>query len=173
MLFRSAAMYQDADVIVVGGGNSAVEEAVFLTRYAKSVTIVHQLDHFQATRTSQEEALKNPSISVIWDSEIKKINGDNFISSVAVQNLKTSEITELKADGVFIYIGMLPKTDIFKGKLDLNQSGYVITNEDMATGIPGVYAAGDVRNKKVRQIATAVGDGVIAGIMAERFINEK
>lgn len=167
------ALYQDTSLVVVGGGNSAVEEAVFLTRYAKHVTIVHQFDHFQASKTAQDEAFKNPAISVIWNSEIRKINGDNFIRSVNVENLKTGEIKEIEADGLFVYIGMQPRTEMFKGKIHLNEYGYIVTDEDMKTNVPGVFAAGDVRNKKVRQIATATSDGVIAGIMAEKYINER
>lgn len=165
------AMYQDANVLVVGGGNSAVEEAVFLTRYAKHVTIIHQHDHFQASKAAQEEALKNPNISVIWDSEIRKINGDNFVKGIIVENLKTKEKSEMEAEGVFVYIGMQPKTALLKNLIKLNEYGYILTDEDMKTNIPGVFAAGDAREKKVRQIATAVGDGVIAGIMAEKYVN--
>ncbi|WP_265446646.1 thioredoxin-disulfide reductase [Acetivibrio straminisolvens] len=167
------AMYFDANVIVVGGGESAAQEAVFLTRYAKHVTIVNRHDYFKASKTALDEVLNNPNISVIWDSEVRKINGDNFVKSVTVENTKTGKIEEIEADGVFVYIGTLPKTDLFAGKVAMNEQGYILTNEDMATNIPGVFAAGDVREKKIRQIATAVGDGAIAGIMAERYINGK
>jgi thioredoxin reductase (NADPH) len=167
------ALYQDADVLVIGGGNSAVEEAIFLTRYVKHVTILHQFDHFQSSKAAQDEALHNPNISVVWDTEVRKINGENFVKSVTVENLKTREVKEMETEGVFVYIGMQPKTDLFKGKLELDQYGYIIADEDMKTSVPGVYVAGDVRVKKIRQIATAVGDGVIAGIMAERYINGK
>lgn len=167
------ALYQDANVMVVGGGNSAVEEAVFLTRYAKHVTIIHQFDHFQASKSAQDEVLHNKSISIIWDSEVRKINGDSFVKSVVVENVKTREVRELETEGVFVYIGMEPKTDLFRDKLKLNDWGYILANEDLMTSIPGVFAAGDVREKKVRQIATAVADGVIAGIMSEKYINNK
>lgn len=100
----------------------------------------------------------------------KKINGENFVKSVIIENLKTGDKKEIETDGIFVYIGMQPKTEIFKGKVDMDESGHIIADEDMVTNIPGVFAAGDVRSKKVRQIATAVGDGAIAGIMAERFI---
>lgn len=164
------ALYHDAKVLVVGGGNSAVEEAVFLTRYAKHVTMVHQSDQFTASKGAQNEVFKNPNISVIWNSQVKKINGENFVKSVIIENLKTGDKKEIETDGIFVYIGMQPKTEIFKGKVDMDESGHIIADEDMVTNIPGVFAAGDVRSKKVRQIATAVGDGAIAGIMAERFI---
>lgn len=167
------AMYQDAEVLVIGGGNSAVEEAVFLTRYARQVTIIHQFDHFQASRAAQEEAVKNPAIKVVWDSEVRKIQGDNFVRSVTIENLKTRELTGIKTDGLFVYIGMQPNTGLFRGKLEMNGQGYILTNEDMGTNVPGVFAAGDVRDKKVRQIANAVGDGVVAGIMAEKYVTGK
>lgn len=167
------ALYQDANVLVIGGGNSAVEEAVFLTRYAKKVTIVHQLDHFQASKAAQEEAFKNPNISVMWDSEVRKINGDNFVKSVVVENVKTHEMKTVEADGLFVYIGMKPKTELFKANISLNEYGYIKTDEDMNTNLPGVFVAGDIREKKVRQIATATSDGVVAGIMVEKYINDK
>lgn len=167
------AMYQDTNVLVIGGGNSAVEEAVFLTRYAKHVTIIHQFDHFQASKGAQEEVFKNQNISIIWDSEVRKVSGENFVKSVTIENLKTKELKEIETDGLFVYIGMQPKTELFKDKVGLNEYGYISANEDMTTNIPGVFAAGDVRDKKIRQIATATGDGVTAGIMAEKFITGK
>lgn len=167
------ALYQDTNVLVIGGGNSAVEEAVFMTRYAKHVTVIHQFDHFQASKGAQDEAMKNPSISIIWDSEVRRINGENFVKSVTIENLKSKMTKEIEADGLFIYIGTEPKTELFKGVIDLNKFGYILTDKDMKTNLSGVFAAGDVREKTIRQIATAVGDGVIAGIMAEKFINMK
>lgn len=167
------AMYQDTNVLVIGGGNSAVEEAVFLTRYAKHVTIIHQFDHFQASKAAQDEALNHPDIDVIWDSEVRKISGENFVQKVTIENIKTKEQKEIETDGLFVYIGMEPKTDLFKGKVNTNQWGYIQADEDMKTNISGIYAAGDVREKKIRQIATAVADGVVAGIMAEKYINGK
>ncbi len=167
------AMYQDANVFVVGGGESAVEEAVFLTRYAKHVTIINRTDQFRASKGAQDEALKNPNISVIWDSVVRKINGENFVTSIETENLKTKEVKEIEVEGLFVYIGTEPKTEFLKGKFNLNENGYIDTDEDMKTDVPGVFAAGDVRNKSIRQIATATGDGVIAGIMVERYINGK
>ncbi|TYQ15288.1 UNVERIFIED_CONTAM: thioredoxin reductase (NADPH) [Acetivibrio alkalicellulosi] len=165
------AMYQDANVLVIGGGNSATEEAVFLTRYVKHVTIVHHLDHFQATKGAQEEVFKNPNISVMWDCQVKKVIGENFVKGAIIENVKTKETTEIETDALFVYIGMEPKTELFKDKIELNEYGYIITDEDMKTNVPGVFAAGDVRDKNVRQIATATGDGVIASITVEKFIS--
>ena len=167
------AMYQDANVLVIGGGNSAVEEAVFLTRYAKHVTIIHQFDYFQASKSAQDEALNHPDISVIWNSEVRKIMGENFVQKVTVENLKTKETNEIETDGLFVYIGMQPKTDLFKDKIKMTDWGYIQADDNMMTSIPGVFAAGDVREKKIRQIATAVSDGVIAGITAEKYVNGK
>lgn len=165
------AMYQDADILVVGGGESAVEEAIFLTRYARHVTVIVRGDRFKAAKSAQDEILKNPNISVIWDTEVKKIIGEKFVTAALIENTKTGESKEIKTDGLFVYIGMEPRTGILKDKIKLNEWGYIPTDEDMKTNVEGVFAAGDVREKKIRQIATAVGDGVVAGVMAEKYIN--
>ncbi|MFZ3101027.1 MAG: thioredoxin-disulfide reductase [Desulfitobacteriaceae bacterium] len=168
------AMYQDAEnVIVVGGGNSAVEEAVFLTKYAKHVTIVHQFDHFQASKIAQEEALANEQISVIWDSEPRFIVGEKHLNGLEIENIKTHELTTVTASGVFVYIGMQPRTALFEGQLKLNNWGYIEADDEMRTTIPGVFVAGDVRSKTVRQVATAVGDGAVAAVNAERYLTNK
>lgn len=150
-----------------------MEEAVFLTRFAKHVTILHRRDHFEASGAAQQEALSHPNISVIWDSEVRKVEGENFVQSVQIENVKTRETKTMNIEGIFVYIGNEPKTKLFQDHLELTPEGYIPTNEDMVTKIPGVFAAGDVREKKIRQIATAVSDGVIAGIMAEKYINGK
>lgn len=165
-------MYDGADnVIVVGGGNSAVEEAVFLTRYAKHVTIVHQFDHFQASKIAQEEALRNEKISVIWDSEVRKVVGEGYhVDGVVVENLKSKERSFLKADGVFVYVGTAPRTAFLKGQLPLNQYGYLKADEEMRTTVHGVFVAGDVRDKAYRQVITAAADGAIAALSAEKYL---
>jgi len=165
------ALYQDADVVVVGGGTSAIEESLFLLRYAKTVTIINRSDHFKAPKYSIDEALKNPSIKVLWNSVVKEVKGDNFVRSVIIEDVKTKSLSELSTDAVFVYIGMQPNTTLFGKYLKLSQNGYIITDENMATNVPGVFAAGDIREKQVRQISTAVGDGTIAGIMSEKYIN--
>lgn len=164
------AMYQDSKVIVVGGGNSAVEEAVFLTKFASNVTIIHQFDYFQASQIAQEEAFKNDKIDVIWDSEPRKVNGESHLTSLTIENVKTGQQSDVETDGVFVYIGTQPRTDIFKGQLDMNEWGYITANEEMNTNVSGVFAAGDVRVKSIRQVVTAAADGAIAGINAERYI---
>lgn len=165
-------MYDGADnVIVVGGGNSAVEEAVYLTRYAKHVTVVHQFDHFQASKIAQEEAFKNEKISVVWETEARKVVGEGLhIDGLIVENLKTKERSFLKADGVFVYIGTSPCTAFLKGQVPLNQYGYIKTDEEMRTTLHGVFAAGDVREKAFRQVVTAASDGAIAALSAERYL---
>lgn len=164
-------MYEDRKVVVIGGGNSAVEEAVFLTRYASHVTIIHQFDHFQASKIVQDEALSNEKIDVIWNSEVRKVNGlEHSLQSVEVENVKTHGFSEIPTDGAFVYIGTQPASDWFAGQVTMDSSGYVIAGEDAATNLPGVFAAGDIRTKPLRQVVTAAADGAVAGVMAERYV---
>ena len=167
------ALYQGKDVVVVGGGNSAIEAAIFLTKYAKNITIVHQFDYFQAQKYSQDELFKHNNIKIIWDSEIRNIVGEDKIEKIIIENIKTKEKSDLKADGVFVYIGYEPKTELFKDYININKWGYIETDENMETNIKGVFAAGDVRNKTIRQLTTAVNDGTIAALMAEKYIGGK
>jgi len=167
------ALYTDTNVIVVGGGTSAVEESLFLTRYAKSITVVNRATEFKASRSSVDELLKNPQINVLWNTEAKEVLGQNFVQKVILYNNKTGESKEMDTDGIFVYIGMVPNTSLFKDVLNISEYGYIMTDNNMATNIPGVFAAGDIRDKEIRQISTAVGDGTIAGIMAERYISQK
>lgn len=165
------AMYQDAEnVVVVGGGNSAVEEAVYLTKFAKHVTVIHQFDHFQASKTAQEEAAANDKISVIWDSEVRSLIGEKHLTGVKIENVKTHEESVVEANGVFVYIGMQPRTQLLKDQLKINDWGYIEADGEMRTNIEGVFVAGDVRSKTVRQVATAVGDGAVAAVNAERYL---
>jgi thioredoxin reductase (NADPH) len=167
------ALYEGKDLIAVGGGNSALEGALFLTKYAKSLTVVHQFDNFQGNKTNQELLLNNEKVKILWDSEIRHALGTNKIEAVTIENIKTKEITELKADGIFVFIGRIPATELFKDSVSLNQWGYIPTDENMRTNIKGVYAAGDIREKMFRQITTATADGTIAALMAERFLTKK
>jgi len=167
-------MYQNRKVVVIGGGNSAVEEAVFLTRYASHVTIIHQFDHFQATKTAQEVAFKNNKINIIWDSEVRKVHGEGHsLTGVTIENIKTGEIREIPTEGAFVYIGTQPRTEIFKGQVQIDDNGYIVASEDTKTNVEGVFAAGDVRTKPIRQVVTAAADGAAAGIMAERYITSQ
>lgn len=167
------ALYQDVDIIVVGGGDSAVEEAVNLTKFASKVTIITRKDKFTATRAGQDELKENAKINIMWNTEIIELLGDMFLSGVILKNNKTEEIIEMPIEGVFIFIGMIPRTELFKDVIYTDKYGYIITDENMATNIPGVYAAGDVRHKTVRQIANAVGDGAVAAVFVEKHIHSK
>ena len=168
-----AAFFKDNDIAVVGGGDSAVQEAIFLTKFAKTVHIVHRRDKLRAEKILQERAFSNPKIKFVWDSVVEKIDGDNSgVTSLLVKNVKTDENTTLDVQGVFIYIGYNPNTEFISGLANLDKENYLITDENMSTSVPGVYAAGDVRAKQLKQISTAVGDGATAGVEAEKYIEE-
>lgn len=159
----------DKGIVVVGGGDSAVEEGTFLTRFNK-VTLIHRRDKLRAQPILQKRAFENPRMSFIWDSTVEEIAGDTAVTKVRVKNLKTGEMTELPANGVFIYVGMKPNTDFLAGSRILNESGYIPTDENMKTSIPGVFAAGDVREKGLRQIITAAADGAVAAMSAYHYV---
>ncbi len=160
------------EIVVVGGGNSALEEAVSLTKYASKVTIVHQFDHFQAFEHAIEEASENPKIEFIMESVITAFHGNEKLESVDIKNLQTDKASNLLIDGVFVFIGYIPNTTFLKGKLELNKYGEIITQPDMSTSIDGVYAAGDSIVKRFRQVTTAVADGTIAALAASNYVNE-
>jgi thioredoxin reductase (NADPH) len=162
--------FTDKDVIVIGGGNSALEEAVTLTNYASKVTIVHQFNHFQAFEHAVQEAEKNPKISFIMESEPRGFKGNEVLESVVIQNIATGELSEIKTDGVFIFIGYLPNTDALKNIVKTNELNEIIVDADMKTNIPGVFAAGDCIVKKYRQVTTAVADGTIAALSAMEYL---
>ncbi|MBA4311579.1 MAG: thioredoxin-disulfide reductase [Chlorobiaceae bacterium] len=163
--------FQDKNIIVVGGGNSALEEAVSLTKYAKSVTIVHQFDHFQAFDHAIEEAKNNPKISMMMESKLAEFIGTEKLEKVKIQNQSSNEIVEKPIDGVFILIGYEPNTEKLKGIIALNARNEIVTNDKMETNISGVYAAGDSTAKQFRQITTAVADGTIAALSAIEYLN--
>ncbi|MCB9248353.1 MAG: thioredoxin-disulfide reductase [Ignavibacteriales bacterium] len=162
--------FQDKNIIVVGGGNSALEEAVSLTKYASSVIVVHQFDHFQAFESAIREAKENPKVSFIMESEIQEFLGDEKLEGVIIKNMRTGEISEKEIDGVFVLIGYVPSTEKVKGLVELNKRNEIITDENMATNIPGVFAAGDSRQKRYRQVTTAVSDGTIAALASIEYI---
>lgn len=166
------AYFEGKDIHVIGGGNSAVEESLFLTQFARSVTIIHQLDHFQAEAATTEEALRDPKIRVIWDSEPRAFLGEKGLERIQIENLKTGEKQERATDGAFVFIGYVPRSDLVKGLVPLNPAGYVETAEDMSTPIPGLFVAGDLRAKRFRQITTAVADGTIAALAAQKYVKE-
>ena len=160
------------EIVVVGGGNSALEEAVSLTKYVSKITIVHQFDHFQAFEHAVEEARNNPKISFRMESTLTAFNGSENLEAVTIKNLVTGEEEEFRTDGVFIFIGYLPNTEFVQGKVNLNQWGEIMVNSEMGTNIPGVFAAGDSIAKRFRQVTTAVGDGTVAALAASNFLHE-
>ncbi|MCP3761143.1 thioredoxin-disulfide reductase [Domibacillus sp. A3M-37] len=167
------AFFKEKDLVVVGGGDSAVEEGVYLTRFAKKVTIVHRRDELRAQKILQDRAFANDKVDFIWSHTLKEIKEkDGKVGSVTLISTENGEEREFPADGVFIYIGMVPLTKPFLDLGITNDEGYIVTNEKMETKIPGIYAAGDVREKMLRQIVTATGDGSIAAQAAQHFIEE-
>lgn len=171
--------FKNQEVIVVGGGDTAIEEATFLTKFASKVTIVHRRDQLRASKIMQERAFKNPKISFVWDSVIEEIlgkveNGKKAVTGVRLKNVKTGAITEMKVDGVFIGIGHKPNTDLFKGQLEMDEAGYLkLQGRSTRTNIPGVFAAGDVADSVYRQAVTAAGSGCAAAIDAERWLESQ
>ena len=166
------AFFRDQDLLVVGGGDSAVEEAIFLTQFAKSVTIVHRRDELRAQKVLQDRAFANEKIKFIWDSVVKEIKGENRVESVVIENVKTNQVTEHAFGGVFIYVGLDPVSDFTKDLQIQDESGWIVTDDHMKTSVAGVFAVGDVRQKDLRQVTTAVGDGAIAGQEAYKYITE-
>lgn len=164
------AFYKDKTVVVVGGGNAAVEEGIYLTKFALKVYIVHRRDALRADKIVQERAFKNNKIEFIWDSVVQEIQGDGKVQTAIVKNLKTGEISHIQTDGVFPYIGFTPNCDGFNGQLQQDEKGFITVDENLQTSIPGVFAAGDVRVTPLRQVITAVADGAIAGVSAVKYL---
>jgi len=162
--------FQEKDVIVVGGGDSALEEGLFLTRFAKSVTVIHRRDELRAGDILQQRAFNNQKVSFIWNSVVTAIEGENAVTSVKLKNLDTGEETEMVTEGVFIFIGHYPNTDLYKNQLDMDEQDYVIVDKYMQTNIPGVFAAGEVADSHFRQVVTSAGMGAAAGMQAIHFI---
>lgn len=164
--------YKDKDVVVVGGGDTAVEDAEFLAQYVNKVYLVHRRDSFRANKTSSDRVMANDKIKVIWDTVVEEILGDENVTGVGIRNLKTGEKSQIKADGMFVAIGIVPNNDLVKGPLKQTEAGFVLTDENMKTDIAGVFAAGDIRQKPLWQLVTAVSDGAIAAVSAQRYIIE-
>jgi len=163
--------FKDQDIAVIGGGDTAMEEATFLSRFAKSVTVVHRRDTLRASKAMQERAFADPKISFIWDSEVAEILGDQKLSGLKLRNVKTGELSDLAVTGLFIAIGHDPRTELFKGQLELDEEGYLkVDSPSTRTNIPGVFGAGDVVDHTYRQAITAAGTGCAAALDAERFL---
>jgi thioredoxin reductase (NADPH) len=165
------ALFRDRVVAVVGGGDSAVEEALFLTRFASKVIIIHRRNQLRASKMAQERALSNKKIDPMWDTVVEEIKGNSKVSQLVVRNVKSGATAQIVADGVFVYVGQNPNTGFLKGQLPLDKEGYIITDDRMETQIKGVYAAGDIRKNSSRQVITAAGDGATAAISAEKFLS--
>lgn len=165
-----ANFFTGLEVYVAGGGDAAVEEAIYLTRFARKVTIVHRRDQLRAVKSIQDKAFQNPKIAFLWDSVIEEVHGDGILQGIDIRNVKTGEITKIEADpadgmlGLFGFVGNVPNSGLFEGLIDMDERGYIRTDENMQTSLPGVYAAGDIRVKTVRQVVTAASDGAIAAV---------
>ena len=166
------AFFKNKNLVVIGGGDSAVEEGVYLTRFAEKVTIVHRRDELRAQKILQQRAFDNPKVDFIWNHTLKSINGDNKVGSVTLVSTQDGSEQELPTDGVFIYIGMNPLSQPFENLGITNENGYIVTNELMETKVPGIFAAGDIREKTLRQVVTATGDGSIAASSAQHYVEE-
>lgn len=168
------AFFKDMDVAVVGGGDTALTEALFLTRFARSVTIIHRRDKLRAVRILQDKAFAEPKIKFIWNSVVKEIKGtERGVEALLLKDVKSGQEAEVPFAGVFILIGSHPQTDFIRDFVELDEEGYIITDEEMRTSREGIFAAGDVRCKQLRQVATAVGDGAVAAYSAEKYLESK
>ena len=168
------AFFRDEDLLVVGGGDSAVEEAIFLTRFAKSVTIVHRRDELRAQKVLQDRAFANEKIRFVWDSVVESIHGDERkVTGVTFKNVKTGELSQAEFGGIFIYVGLDPVSEFAAGLGITDEAGWILTDHQMKTSVAGIYAVGDVRQKDLRQITTAVGDGAIASQEAYKYLTEQ
>ncbi|NLM85756.1 MAG: thioredoxin-disulfide reductase [Clostridiales bacterium] len=168
--------FEDMEIFVIGGGDTAVEEAVYLTKFGRKVTIVHRRDELRAVKSIQEKAMNNTKIHFLWDSVVSELHGDGVLEAMTVKNVKTGKETRIEADeedgtfGVFVFVGFIPESQLFADQL-LLRNGYIVTDEMMHTGIPGVFAAGDIREKSLRQVITAAADGAIAAMEASAYID--
>jgi thioredoxin reductase (NADPH) len=164
--------YRDKTAVVIGGGDSAIDEGLFLTKFAKKVIVIHRRDELRASKQLQERGFANEKMHFVWDSVATEILGDEAVTGVRVKNVKTGETQVIDTDGVFVYVGLIPATKIVEGQVDMDESGYVTVDEARQTSVEGVFAAGDVQNPQFRQVVIAAGSGAIAAIQADRFLSE-
>ncbi len=167
------AFFKDSRIVVVGGGDSALTEALFLTKFVKELIIIHRRDALRATKIYQERAMSHPKIKFLWNSVVQEIKGDDVVRSVVVKDVKTGEIKELEVDGAFLFIGLMPRTQFLKGLIQMDREGYILTDENCETSVKGIFAAGDCRKKLLRQISTSVGDGATAAFAAEKYLEQE
>lgn len=168
-----AGFFKNRKVAVVGGGDTAVKEAEYLTKFASEVILIHRRDSLRAAKILSDKIEKNDKISVMYNTVLEKINGKMFVESLSLKNTITGEITELGVDGIFIFAGYIPNTEIYKDLIDIDSNGYIITTADMHTSLDGMFAAGDIRNTVLRQVITAASDGAIAAVEAEKYISDR
>ncbi len=166
------ALYRDKVVAVVGGGDSAIEEGIFLSRFVRKVIVIHRRDELRAQKIIQDRAFKNPKMEFIWDTVVQEIHGEERVGQLELVNRKSKEISMLPVDGVFIYVGILPNNELLESRIELDSAGFVLTDDHMHTNIPGIYAAGDIRHTVLRQVVTATSDGAVAAWSAEKWIIE-
>lgn len=166
------AFFKEKHIVVIGGGDSAVEEGTYLTQFADRVTIIHRRDKLRAQQILQDRAFKNEKVQFIWNSVVEEIEGEEAVNGVSVRNVKTGEVSKIEAEGTFIYIGLLPNSEQFRDLGFTDEEGWIVTDENMETTVPGIFAIGDVRKTVLRQVATAVGDGSIAGNAAFQYVEE-
>lgn len=166
------AFFRDSRIMVVGGGDSALTEALFLTKFVRELTIIHRRGALRATKIYQERALNHPKIKFLWNSVVQEIKGDNVVRSVVVKNVKSGEVKEVETEGVFLFVGLMPRTQFLKELVQKDEAGYIVTDENCETSVKGIFAAGDCRKKLLRQISTSVGDGATAAFAAEKYLEE-
>lgn len=164
------AFYRDKIVAVVGGGNAAVEEAMYLTKFAQKVYLIHRRDELRADKIVQERAFKNEKLEFVWDTVVLEVKGQDLVESLTIKNVKTDEVSELSVNGVFPYIGMTPNVEFFSGQLEQDARGFIVTDETMQTSVEGVFAAGDVRKTPLRQVITAAADGAVSAVYAVKYL---
>lgn len=168
-----ADFFTDLEVVVVGGGDAAIQEALYLTKFAEKVSVIHRRDQLRAAGFIQDRAFANPKIDFIWDSIVTEIKGDGIVESVVIKNVKTNKLIEMETNGVFMFVGYDPVSQLVKGIVEMDEKGYIVTDDNMNTNIEGVFAAGDIRSKGLRQVITAASDGAIAAFKAELYIAER
>ncbi len=166
-------LYRDKVTVVIGGGDSAIDEGLFLTKFARQVIVIHRRNELRASKQLQARAFAEPKMIFVWNSVVEEILGQETVSGVRVRNVQTGETQVIKADGVFVFAGLIPATKLFAGQVALNEAGYIITDDHQRTNIPGVFAAGDVQNPDFRQCVIAAGSGAMAAIQADRFLSEQ
>lgn len=167
-----AAFFEELPVAVVGGGDSAISAAIYLTKFASRVYVIHRRDALRATKVVQEKAFENPKIEIVWDSIVDEIKGSETVEALRLKNVKTGQFSDLPVDGVFMYVGLVPNTEFLTGQVKLSPQNYIPVTANMETDVPGVFAAGDVTAKLLRQVVTAVGDGATAAVAAEKYIED-